>query len=481
MRFGVDHMGSASFSLSRLLCALVCGVVFVASAHAQYNIFEQKPREKPKTAPRTTPNVRKAVVASNGTLVVLSDVPNARVTVGGKSVGTTNAEGELQHEMAANRSYDVVVSAGDEYEPYVERVRLAPRGVATVQAELKFKYGLLELGPILPNAKILVDGRPAARVTRDDAKGLFTVDGIAPGEHTIVYEAPGYVPIEGKLAVVAGSTYTLVRAPQPARVTLTITTEPDARIYVDDVQKGRVSAGGRFTVDDVAPGAHVVKVVKDGYDEFTARREFAVGSPVTLDAKLVPTPASELLEDFGVGVGAWNPPAMGCAAANGALAVSGATSPCLPRGYSYRDFDMSFYVTLTEGRGAAWVARAATADDYYLFYLSGPRGRFPNRFTTYIVRGGRLDLAAPVRSVALATRIVGDGKYTIALKARGGSFTTTITPEDVRLTPEDAGKVIPLDSWRDPPETFTYGAIGFRTVGDERFAVDTVNVTPAKE
>jgi hypothetical protein len=458
-----------------LLCATLA-----APAPAQenkYNVFEQKTREKPKTAPRGTQRLRTARVATNGVLVVLSDVPNARVEINGRAYGTTDAGGEFQRELPANRPYTVVVTAGSEYEPYVERVRLSPRAAETVKAELRFRYGLLELGPILPDGKILINGAPPARVQRDDERGLFVVDGIAPGEYAVTYEAPGYLPVEGRLKVEAGSTYTLVRAPQPARVTLTVVTEPDARVSVGDVPKGRVSATGRLTVDDVPPGSRVVTVVKEGYEVFTATRRFEVGRPVTVEAKLVPTEAFELVEDFGAGAGAWNPPGPGCAAARGALEVAGATSPCLARGFSYRDFDMSFYVTLRDGKGAAWVVRAADTESYYLFFLSGPRGPFPNRFATYVVRGGHLDLASPVRSVALATALVEGGRYTIALKARGGSFSSSITPEDPKLSP-DAGQVITLDSWRDTNATFTYGPVGFRTVGDERFAVDLVVVTP---
>src|SRR5688572_28784657 len=71
-----------------------------------------------------------------------------------------------------------------------------------------------------------------------------------------------------------------------AQAPLTITTEPNAIIWIDEIRRGTTDASGKLSIAKVAPGRHSVRVRADVFKETTTallpgRRSLAV--------KLVPT------------------------------------------------------------------------------------------------------------------------------------------------------------------------------------------------
>jgi tetratricopeptide (TPR) repeat protein len=71
-----------------------------------------------------------------------------------------------------------------------------------------------------------------------------------------------------------------------AQASLTITTEPNAIVWIDEIRRGTTDASGKLTLTKVSPGRHSVKVRAKGFKETTTpllpgRRALAV--------KLVPT------------------------------------------------------------------------------------------------------------------------------------------------------------------------------------------------
>src|ERR1051325_9702998 len=71
-----------------------------------------------------------------------------------------------------------------------------------------------------------------------------------------------------------------------AQTSLTITTEPNAIVWIDDIRRGTADASGKLTLTKVSAGRHSVRVRANGFKESTAallpgRRALAI--------KLVPT------------------------------------------------------------------------------------------------------------------------------------------------------------------------------------------------
>jgi len=73
-----------------------------------------------------------------------------------------------------------------------------------------------------------------------------------------------------------------------AQASLTITTEPNAIVWIDDIRRGTTDASGKLTLTKVSAGRHSVRVRANGFKETTAallpgRRALAVKLATTTD------------------------------------------------------------------------------------------------------------------------------------------------------------------------------------------------------
>lgn len=73
-----------------------------------------------------------------------------------------------------------------------------------------------------------------------------------------------------------------------AQTSLTITTEPNAIVWIDEIRRGTTDASGKLTIAKVSPGRHSVRLRANGFKETTAallpgRRTLAVKLVATTD------------------------------------------------------------------------------------------------------------------------------------------------------------------------------------------------------
>jgi hypothetical protein len=179
----------------------------------------------------------------------------------------------------------------------------------------------------------------------------------------------------------------------------------------------------------------------------------------------------EIYEEF-INLNRWKVPSTGWNVRKGELEIDGQPEPGLLK-IVCSDFNMNFQVKLINGAGAAWVLRVQQdSKRFYLFYLSGPNnGEIKNRFFTYIVRDGNFSPSTFVESIPLPLQLEPGGEYNIDIKAEGNKFTHTIHDEQT-------GKDFKLAEFADLNNTFSIGAVGFRSVGIEKFSINTLYVRP---
>jgi tetratricopeptide (TPR) repeat protein len=78
-----------------------------------------------------------------------------------------------------------------------------------------------------------------------------------------------------------------IRAQEPsASIALTITSEPNAIIWIDEIRRGTTDASGRLALSKVSSGRHTVRVRASGFKETTTA---LLPGRRTLAVKLVPT------------------------------------------------------------------------------------------------------------------------------------------------------------------------------------------------
>ncbi len=71
-----------------------------------------------------------------------------------------------------------------------------------------------------------------------------------------------------------------------AQQSLTITSEPNAIVWIDDIRRGTTDASGKLVLTKISPARHAVRVRADGFKEATAA---LLPTRRTLAVKLVPT------------------------------------------------------------------------------------------------------------------------------------------------------------------------------------------------
>jgi hypothetical protein len=416
----------------------------------------------------------RAAHAANSVLFILTDPSDARVRINGADQGKAT-DGKFKQEYPIGKKVEIEVSAGPDYEAFKKTLILKNAAPEIVEAALTYRYGIVRIFPAMDGVKLTMDGQPIApeTVSIDKENRQIIVDKVQPGDHQITYDLPGYVLYPRTFKISPGTEATWNLIPEKAVTSLAVATDPETAVYIDGAEKGRTPADGTLSVPGINLGQHSIKLVKDGFDEYAQTASFEFQKPVSLAHKMVPISTSAgFSDDFDVPNPArWDMPTSGLTIKSGRMYIEKAPALGFPKNIVYRDFVMNFDLRLGNGGGAAWAARVKDPNDYYLFYLSGPDGLFPNRFVTYIVKDGKFDPNVFESSVFVPVQLKAGDEYTINLTATGSSIVQTIT------SAKD-GKSINLGAFKDPNNVFTYGDIGFRTVGKESFSIDDLFVEP---
>ena len=71
-----------------------------------------------------------------------------------------------------------------------------------------------------------------------------------------------------------------------AQAAVTITTEPNAIVWIDEIRRGTTDASGKLALTKIAPGRHTVRIRANGFKETTVA---LIPGRRTLAVKLVPT------------------------------------------------------------------------------------------------------------------------------------------------------------------------------------------------
>jgi hypothetical protein len=428
-------------------------------------------RAKESRVDRSQVGPAKASKPTLSVLIVLTEPKTATISIDNKPAGTSK-NGKFTKELPTRKQYKIKVSAGPDYLDFEEVVSLKPREPAILEAPLTLSYGTIRIFPARDGVKILDNGQPVANDKLSVDSEQIVIGHVSPGDHKITYDLPGYVLYERAFSVTPGSAYTWNFVPERAVTELTVFTDSKVSVYFDGRQVGITPADGKLKyIAELGP--HQVKLSREDYEEYSTTIDFKYRRPETIDKRLVPLPTSaEFSDDFDVpNPDRWTMPASGMSFKSRRLELETAKAVGFPTNIRYRDFEMNFHLQLTNAGGAAWAVRVKDASNYYLFYLSGPDGLFPNRFITYIVRNNEFDPRKPARSDNVIARLVAGGQYDIHIKATGSRIEHTITPAET-------GKAENLGFFDDPDSTFRLGGLGFRTISIEKFSVDELVVRP---
>lgn len=439
----------------------LCSVLSISTyAQKRIPIMGDRPN-----APPPKPRVGK------GNLAISTTPSEAEVFIDGKSVGATDKNGSMVLEFPPGPAHKVEVKLED-HESFSKLYKPIPDKTESMVARLVPKFANLVLAGVPEKAVILLDGNPPPLERMLVEGKQITFNHLATGQHKVRIEHPDWLPWEDTVEVKPDDPNGNVVTPPLilAIVKVTIESNVGATVYVDDADRGTITPEGKLVIPNVRPGGRTLRIVKDDYEEWKHTETLAVGEK-SFKVDLVPIPSSAEFNDrFDAGLGKWDAPSNWTL--NKGLVVRG-EGQGLPKGKNYRDFDVDLDFQLLNGKGVIWVLRARN-NNAYVFYLSGPNGKYPGKFRTYLCRNGQIDTENPVGSDPILCDLKPGIFFHLHIEARGNQISQIITPS----SGPDAGKEFNIGFFEDPQNSFRLGNIGFRTLFGEEFQVNAFFIKP---
>ncbi len=223
-----------------------------------------------------------AWLLSEGSLHVESSPAGAQVVADGRVLGTT---------PYTLRTHFTTISGTLElrlpgYEPQRLAFNLAPRQQDTLSVTLvsAAQTGQLAVSSLPAGAQVFLDGRAVGVAP-------LTLDNLPPGEYSLRLTYANYRDDARQVTISAGQRTTVEAQLEAMPATVAITSTPEgATIFVDDQPRGQTPA----TLSDIAPGQHVVRLSKDGFQDWqqTVRLEPGGRSDLAGQLRRASAPAS---------------------------------------------------------------------------------------------------------------------------------------------------------------------------------------------
>ncbi|HQR34085.1 MAG TPA: carboxypeptidase regulatory-like domain-containing protein [Blastocatellia bacterium] len=346
----------------------------------------------------------------------------------------------------------------DDYAPFLETIQVDPARPATFVAVNKMisKYGVIRIGGLLPGSKVVLDEVPLKPTDLTQENQSATIAKIPVGKHRLKIAKDGYADFAKDVDVLPGQQAFVSARLDPAQITVSLISQPGARVYAGIVEKAIIPSDGRVAIS-LPPGKHSLRISKEGYQEWVKDLTLSMAnSSVSERVELLPIPSSAE-GDWQPTLGArkWFPQTSGWKFETTGALIRG-DKPVLfdtesSRDFNmYRDFRLEFDAVFSNGKGMAWVVRAKDINNYYLFEISNPASPSLN---LYICKDGKLEWKDSQRIVEKLDK-KGDS-FHITFDAKGGRF-------DIGITIASAPSVKPLMIGIFQDDSFSYGGVGFR-------------------
>lgn len=485
-----------------ICCTLSLLVIFSVTGLAQKrtdrsnttNSSNKTETTGPKRTDRTVPEservkvitktefVRVAVNPNKGYLSLVA-IPKATITlapVAASQKKTTpvkeiikDPDGSLNLINLLPGKYTLTIEHED-YQPFVETIQVDPANPTTFVALNKMVslYGEIRIGGILPGSKVLLDEKPANLTMENQAA---TIAKVSVGKHRLRIAKDGYVELSRELDIQPGKELFVSAQLELAMVTVSLISQPGARVYAGSVEKGIFPSDGKMTIS-LPPGRHSIRVLKEGYQEWTKEMSLSMSNnSVAERIELAPMPSSAE-GDWQPSLAGrkWFPQTTGWKFENSGALIRGDKLVLFDTESSrdfntYRDFKLEFDFVFTNGKGVAWVVRAKDANNYYLFEITSPQSN-PS-FNFYVCRDGKLEWKDSQRIVEKMDK-KGDS-FHITFEAKGSRF-------DTRLTIASAPSAKPHMIGIFQDDSFSYGGVGFRGKDASESLLQTFFVIPLR-
>lgn len=190
--------------------------------------------------------------------------------------------------VPAERATALVKQRGVDFVPnekYLETLRVAGADEALVAAVREAGGtipGNLEV-TTSPHAEIYLDGALAGRA---DSGGNLTVEKVKPGDHHVRITVATKHDFEQSVTVAPGTAQKISAALVDLPGMIVVNSKPGAEVFLDNVSRGKIDAGGKLGIADVAPGSHLMRVTAPGKNDWNGSASASAGQETPIQAQL---------------------------------------------------------------------------------------------------------------------------------------------------------------------------------------------------
>jgi hypothetical protein len=248
-----------------------------------YNTWTRTYNQNPSQGQTIYVNADLQPVVQTGTIQVSSSPSGAIARLDGGE--TMMTPGTFRYVTPGYHTVEISMSG---YFPYSTSVSVSAGGTSSVSASLS---------PMQTTGSLRVTSSPSgAEVYVDDIyRGYtpLTIGSLSSGRHAVRLHLSGYQDYTRNVDISAGSeayvSASLNPVYQPTTGDILVSSVPDgAAIYLDGNYRGKTLQGNLFDITGVSPGAHVVALLKSGYQDYSTSVAVSAGKTTTVSAALNP-------------------------------------------------------------------------------------------------------------------------------------------------------------------------------------------------
>ncbi|WP_456365881.1 glucodextranase DOMON-like domain-containing protein [Thermococcus sp.] len=217
--------------------------------------------------------VRMIPVSDNyGMISVYSTPAGATVSIDGKDVGTS----PVKYYLVPAGNHTITLSMKD-YHDYTKTIVVEPEKAITINATLELLPGTITITSNPSGANVYLNG---------SYKGITPLAfNLAPGTYEVKLTKQDYKNYTTTITLNPGESKTISATLTPAFGYLSVDSSPTgAKVYVD----GDYAGDTPLKDYKLSTGEHMVKIVKDGYRNFTKTVTVSPGGKASVTANLIP-------------------------------------------------------------------------------------------------------------------------------------------------------------------------------------------------
>lgn len=440
---------------------------------------------KVESKPDTKPIITITKVVSKGFLAIVT-TPSAQVSIRPfngpvKTYTASKEDGQVSPGPLNQGKYELKFELPG-YEPYTYTISIVNGTLAQLTRPLISKFGAVRLAMGKQAAKdviVKLDGIevPPDKLTIEHE--MIYIPRVPVGPHNLTVDKPDHIGKSwDKFEVKPGEGIenALPVNLELATITLKVKSEPGARVYVDNKDKGVTNSNGVLDIPDLFPGLRKLRVELFGYETKEQTLTLSLDKrEVTEEVKLISViETAEGTDSFQTDIKnwVWNgslnwdlTPGRGRLVKEDTVALFKQDSSQNHFSY-YKDFTLIFRIGFKEGKSASWVVRAQDDQNYYLFELT------PEKLIFYVYQNGKPTKQG--ESIVLVNLKKPGDYFRIRLMAVGNKLEHFIEVDSNATTgPVTLGQTFSND-------LFDRGGVGFRGLkGSQFYLIDQFIVTPA--